>query len=136
MFKGKNTGMKAKAALLATAICAAAPAQAFATGTATSTLLSDVSGLFDNMSLFAVVVYEGFVGLAFVIALISICKELLPAILNANKEERAQFKGRITAAITAVVVLIALALAPVLVPAAVSFFGGTADIGISAVTGI
>lgn len=135
MFKTRKT--KACAAMTAAvAACAAMPGRAFASEAASGTLLGDVSGLFANLSGLAVVVYEGIIGLAFVITLISVSKELIPAIMNSNKEERAQFKGRVTAAIVAVVVLLALALAPVFVPAAVSYFGGTADIGMSAVAGI
>lgn len=125
-----RTGAMAMAAIAAMAL--AAPDIALATDAAT--LTDDVKGLFGNIQNLAFVVYEGIIGCAAVIAFISIGKELIPALLSSNREERAQFKGRISAAIVTIVVLVALALAPVLVPAAVSYFGGTADIGMSIVT--
>ena len=131
----RNCSIAARVALAAMLVVAAMPAAAFADGEDPA-LLGSISGLFSNISTLALVLYEGIVSIAGMIALFQIGKELVPALLSTNKEEHPNFKRHISAALLTIAVLVLLTMAPFIVPAAIEYFGGTADVGLGALTGI
>lgn len=100
-----------------------------------SSIITNIDSAFNNVSSLVWAVYEGIVLIVGGICLVSVGKELLPAILNAKLRESPEFKSHCRNAVIAVVTTLAFALAPLWVPALFSFFGagtsGTADSTIS-----
>lgn len=86
-------------------------------------ITSDITGFAKNINTLLVVVYEGIVLVIGSLAMLSVGKELVPAIVDSKKREGAEFKQHIRNAVLAVVVTLAFALAPLWVPALFSFFG-------------
>lgn len=102
----------------------AAPGIAYA---AEGDFTTKVSGMFNNMSSIIWAVYEGIVLIIGGVCLISVGKELLPAILDSKLRESPEFKAHCRNAIVAVVTTLAFALAPLWVPSLFSFFGASTE---------
>ncbi len=86
-------------------------------------ITGDISGFAKNVNTLLVVVYEGIVVVIGSLTLLSVGKELVPAVLKPDRREGSAFKQHVQHAVIAVVVTLAFALAPLWVPALFSFFG-------------
>lgn len=100
-------------------------------------MVEALSGFFSNTQNLLLTIYEGLLLIIGAVLLISILKELIPAIFDARKRESMNFKERITSVIIGIAIYIVLALAPIWVPLAVTFFGGLAGFAtsVTSVTG-
>lgn len=123
-------------AVIATALVSFIPSTAYATSGGDSTgLLGQIAGFFSSLQGIGLAIYYGMLLIAGALCFCVIGKELIPAFMRSNQQDRPQFKQHVTAAVVAAAVLVALGLAPILVPAAYSYFGAAADVGLSAVSG-
>ena len=100
-------------------------------------MVETLTAFFSNINNLIDVIYEGILLIIGGVLLVSVLKELIPAIFDARKRESMNFKERITSVIIGIGIYILAALAPVWIPLAVDFFGGLVDFGksITNVTG-
>ena len=90
-----------------------------------------LKNFFTNADNLLIIIYEGLIALVGVIWLISMLREVIPAMLDARKKESPEFKEKVSSLIRGFAIYIVAALAPVWLPLAVSFFEGLADFGTS-----
>lgn len=114
-------------------ICLAALAALLllSSGTALAAVTDDITQFAKNANSLIVVVYEGIVIVIGSLCLLSVGKELAPAIINSKLRESPEFKGHVKSAVLAVVVTLAFALAPLWVPSLFDFFGASGKIDFS-----
>ena len=90
-----------------------------------------LKGFFQNTDDLLVICYEGLIAIVGVIWLISMLREIIPAMLDARKKESPEFKEKVSSLIRGFAIYIVAALAPVWLPLAVEFFKGLGQFGSS-----
>lgn len=88
-----------------------------------------------NTDTLLTICYEGLITIIGVIALISLLKELIPAMLDARKKESPEFKEKVSSLIRGFAIYLVAALAPIWLPLCVTFFQGLGSMATS-ITGI
>lgn len=96
-----------------------------------ASITEDITGLFKNTGTLVWTAYEGIVLIIGGVCLLSIGKELLPAVLDARLRESPEFKNHCRNAVISVVVVLAFALAPLWAPNLLEFFAGSNTISFS-----
>lgn len=90
-----------------------------------------LQNFFEHTDDLLVIIYEGLIAIVGVIWLISMLREIIPAMLDARKKESPEFKEKVSSLIRGFAIYIVAALAPVWLPLAVQFFDGLAKFGSS-----
>ena len=94
-------------------------------------MVETLNNFFKNTDSLLLACYEGLILIIGVIWLISMLKEVIPAMLDSRKKESPEFKEKVSSLIRGLAIYIVAALAPMWLPMAVTFFSGLASFGSS-----
>lgn len=87
-------------------------------------MVATLTAFFQNNYQLLLIIYEGLLLLVGGVLLVSVLKELIPAMMDSRKKESPEFKEKVSSLIRGIVIFVLAALAPIWVPLLVHFFGG------------